>query len=479
LLTAINFLNYIDRNIVFAVFEPVKADLRLTDQELGWLGSAYIILLSLASLPLGVVGDLRSRRGVITFSVGLWSIATALGGFARNYLHLFVSRSLVGVGEAGYGPASQSLIADYFPGQRRAVAIGIYSVGMTLGGVAGIWLGGVIAEAYGWRTAFLAIGAPGLLLALLAGRLREPGERRLAPLSLTGGMNRVRQGVRVALPYVRPLLVVLVLGGLVEAVLALLRERRGESLTGLFAAALTLALIWTVFRLIPAAVRLTATASHAAADVLEEFLQSAAVVLRTPTLIWVFVGGAMVTFTVNGLIAWAPTFLQRELNLSLSSAGAQLGVFGLIAGSLGAVVGGRVGDRMMDWFPGGRVVAAGAGFLVGGPLCVLLLSTTEVGWFTLFFASTFFFYTWYSGPLSAVIFDVVPGGVKSSVMGAFVMFSHLAGDATAPPLVGYLSDQFGIRTAMLVLPTVGMVGGALILVALHTVGADMRRVAGK
>ena len=89
LLTFINLLNYADRNVVFALFEPIKRDLQLSDQQLGWIGSAYVIVLSLAALPMGVIGDLRSRRGVITFGVALWSAATALSGLARSFWHLF------------------------------------------------------------------------------------------------------------------------------------------------------------------------------------------------------------------------------------------------------------------------------------------------------------------------------------------------------------------------------------------------------
>src|SRR3970282_1540051 len=109
------------------------------------------------SLPLGVLGDLRSRRAVIAFGVGLWSLFTSLGGAVRNFWQLFLCRAMVGVGEAGYGPVSQALIAEYFEGKRRALAIGIYSVGMALGGVLGIWLGGLLAQAYGGGFAFLCV----------------------------------------------------------------------------------------------------------------------------------------------------------------------------------------------------------------------------------------------------------------------------------------------------------------------------------
>src|SRR5438552_8763092 len=130
-----------------------ERELALTDHELGWLGSAYVIVLSLAALPLGVIGDVRSRRAVIAFGVGLWSSCTALGAAVHRFWQLPACRSMVGVGEAGYGPAAQALIAEFYQGRQRAFAIGIYSVGIAFGGALGIWLGGVLAERYGWRAA--------------------------------------------------------------------------------------------------------------------------------------------------------------------------------------------------------------------------------------------------------------------------------------------------------------------------------------
>src|SRR5207302_5299615 len=112
---------------------------------------ACVVVLGRAGLPLGVIGDLRSRRAVIAFGVGLWSACTALGAAVHRFWQLMACRAMVGVGEAGYGPAAQALIAEFYWGRQRAFAIGIYSVGMALGGVLGIWLGGVLAEHYGWR----------------------------------------------------------------------------------------------------------------------------------------------------------------------------------------------------------------------------------------------------------------------------------------------------------------------------------------
>jgi len=113
-------------------------------------------------------------------------------------------------------------------------------------------------------------------------------------------------------------------------------------------------------------------------------------------------------------------------------------------------------------------------------VCAALILVDDLRWFTPLVTATYFLYTWYNGPLAAVILDVVPPAVQASVLGAFVLFSHLAGDALAPPLIGYLSDRTGsLRTAMLLLPAVGVLGGAVILVALRTVGRDMARVRGE
>ena len=476
LLTLVNLLNYLDRNVVFAVFEPIKRDLNLTDTQLGWLGSAYIIVLSLAALPLGVIGDLRSRRVVIAWGVTVWSAATAAGGFVRHFWQLFLCRALVGFGEAGYGPAAQAVIAQYYKGQRRAFAIGIYSVGMALGGVLGIWLGGVIAERYGWRWAFIWMGIPGLILALLASRLREL-DRRPPPPILDTLKQWWRSGMHGVTRYVMPLAICAGIGALIAGVLALFEDIPSQVDTAVFSIGVSIGIAWTVWRLVPLAVRRTSEAGAVAAGALGDFQDAAALVLRTPTLIWIFLGGAMVTFAVNGLIAWAAAFMQREHGLSIARVGAEFGVWALSGGILGALVGGRMADRLQHRWHGGRVLASGAGFVLGAPVCAALLLVDDLRWFAPLIMATYFLYTWYNGPLAAVILDVVPPAVQASVLGAFVLFSHLAGDALAPPLIGYLSDRLGdLRTAMLLLPAVGMLGGLVILIALRTVSRDMLRV---
>ena len=170
LLAFINLLNYLDRNVIFALFEPIKAELSLTDAQLGWLGSAYILVFSVAALPFGVLSDVKSRKGVIAGGVAVWSAFTFLGGLVRNFGQLFFCRAAVGVGEAAYGPAANSMTADYFPGKDRAIAMGILAAGIPVGGVLGLLLGGALEQVYGWRVAFMAVGLPGFLCAVLVSR---------------------------------------------------------------------------------------------------------------------------------------------------------------------------------------------------------------------------------------------------------------------------------------------------------------------
>ena len=174
LLALINLLNYIDRNVIYALFEPIKHDLALTDSQLGWLGSAYIFVFSVAALPFGVLSDLRSRRAVIAGGVTVWSAFTFLSGLVNSFGQLFTCRAVVGVGEAAYGPAAASLVADYFPARGRAVAMGILSSGIALGGVLGLLLGGALEGTYGWRVAFMTVGVPGFICAVLVSRLVDP-----------------------------------------------------------------------------------------------------------------------------------------------------------------------------------------------------------------------------------------------------------------------------------------------------------------
>jgi predicted MFS family arabinose efflux permease len=470
-----NLLNYLDRNIILVLFEPIKHDLQITDTQLGWLGSSFAIAFALGALGAGVLSDLKSRRSVMAGGLALWSGFTALGGLAGSYWQLFTSRGVVGVAESSYLPSAQALLADYFPDRGRAQAMGIFWIGLAVGGVAAVWVGGHLAAAFGWRATLVIVGLPGFLFAVLMARLRDPRPARRPPRAR--GARKFAITPRIALRAGLPLLISLLVGAAVVGFMALFRGLPAAADTAAFGVIVGAGLIWTVLKWVRIVMRLRhALLPGAPADALDEMLDAAAVVLRTPTLIWMFVGGALTTAAMNSLVAWSASYLQRVLHLTLVEAAREIGVVGLAAGVLGSWIGGRFGDRLMQRFASGRVIASAIGFLLGAPICVVLLLMNDVHIFAALFFVVVFFFTWYNGPIAAVLFDVVPRGISATVMGAYVFFIHIAGDAVALPVVGFLSDRYGLRVALMTLPAVGLLGGAVLLLAVPTVARDMERV---
>ena len=176
LLAIVYVLNFTDRQILSILLQPIKEEMLLSDTELGLLsGIAFALFYVTLGIPIARLADRYNRVNIISLSVFLWSLMTALSGMAVNFTQLLLARIGVGVGEAGCTPPAHSLISDYYSHDERSSALGIYSLGLPIGGVLGILAGGWIAQLYGWRTAFLVVGLPGLVLALLVKlTVREP-----------------------------------------------------------------------------------------------------------------------------------------------------------------------------------------------------------------------------------------------------------------------------------------------------------------
>jgi len=174
-LTLINLFNYLDRWIVAALAESMKhSELRLSDAQLGSLMTGFLIVYMLAAPLFGSLGDTRSRTRLLGLGVGIWSIATALAGLARNYVGLFAARAAVGIGEAAYGTISPALLADYFPREKRGRVFAIFFAAIPIGSALGYIVGGLVDRYFGWRQAFFVAGIPGLILAALVLRLYDP-----------------------------------------------------------------------------------------------------------------------------------------------------------------------------------------------------------------------------------------------------------------------------------------------------------------
>jgi predicted MFS family arabinose efflux permease len=167
-LTLTYTFNHVDRQILVILLEPIKAEFGLSDGQVGWLtGLSFAAFYATLGIPVAMWADRGNRRNIISIALGIWSAMTALSGLAQNFWHLLLARMGVGIGEAGGTPPATSMIADLYPPQERAMALGVYTSGIGLGIMAGFALGGYIYELYGWRTAFFAAGVPGLILALI------------------------------------------------------------------------------------------------------------------------------------------------------------------------------------------------------------------------------------------------------------------------------------------------------------------------
>lgn len=168
ILTIVYSFNFIDRQLLAILQEAIKADLLLSDSQLGLLtGFAFAAFYVTAGIPIARWADRGNRRDIVALSLFVWSFMTAISGLVNNYIQLLLARIGVGIGEAGGSPPSHSIISDIFPPNKRASAIGFYSMGVSVGILFGFLAGGWLNEFFGWRVAFLVVGAPGILLAVV------------------------------------------------------------------------------------------------------------------------------------------------------------------------------------------------------------------------------------------------------------------------------------------------------------------------
>lgn len=168
MLVAVYIFNFLDRQIVTILAEPIKNDLGLNDTQIGLMtGLAFALFYTVLGIPIARLADRANRVSIISVALVVWSGMTALCGLAQNFAQILAARIGVGVGEAGCSPPAHSLIADYYRPEERASALSIYALGIPIGSILGLLAGGWIAEFYGWRAAFFIVGLPGILLAIV------------------------------------------------------------------------------------------------------------------------------------------------------------------------------------------------------------------------------------------------------------------------------------------------------------------------
>ena len=382
-LFAIGFLNYLDRNVLTGAANVVAHELGLGIDSIGYIASAFLIVYAVCIIPMGLWADRARRKNVVALSVTVWSVATALTALSFNFLSLFLSRMVLGFGEAGYFPAGTALLSDYFSREKRSRIMSWWSIGQLAGVLFGLVIGGVVASLYigSWRLAFIFTGIPGLGLALLCWRLREP--RRNQADEEEESLHLVSVDQQETTPH-------LTLPG-ASSVFLQIRE-----------------------------------------------------LLRIKTLVVLTVMQIFAFFVLSVATIFLPTFLQQKdlYGLSSGAAGIFSGIVIIVAGSIGTIGGGYLADLLNRRNPGARVLVCGIGFLLSAPTFAFSLTTHSFMLFTLCFALTGIFITFYTGPSTAATQDVVPSALRASAVAVTLFIAHALGDTFAPTLVGALARLF-------------------------------------
>ncbi len=477
--------NFIDRSILTILGPYIQKDLGLSDGQLGLLsGTVFALFYGLFGLALGRLADIWVRTWTIALGLSLWSGMTAISGFATNFGALAAARVGVGVGEASASPAAYSLISDWFPKQRRATALAIYSSGIFIGAGLSFAISGVVVEGWnkayagggaplglaGWQAAFLIIGIPGLLLAALVLTLKEP------PRGLADGV--ISQAPREPHPFRRT---VAELGTVLPPFTFFTLRRAGGGIrvirTNLAAMALliaaAIAMAYWTDSLVPAA-KLKIITHFGGLAVTSNTIQWASMALGlyglfswkqslqlrdrplhaltfgTPTFLQVMASGTLISFGSYAVGAWIFIYAFRNLGATPATAGVLLGLGSALGGWVGTSMGGVVGDIWRKSSATGRLKVTLIASALPVPIAIYAYSTASLDVFYLCYFIVVLIGTFWLGGITSTMQDLVLPRMRGSAGALFFLGTTLIGLGNGPYVVGLISDATGdLRLAIL------------------------------
>jgi predicted MFS family arabinose efflux permease len=383
-LALINFVNFAARQVFVPLIPLLREHLHATDAQLGSLQFFLLLVLAAGSIPFGFFADRFSRKAIIAIGILLWSIATFVGGFASSFLFFLIARAVVGLGEAAYAPAAQSMISGAFPQERRAMAQAIFASGMLLGGACGHVLGGVLGQRYGWQVALFVVAFAGILPGIALFWIEEPP-----------------------------------------------RGPRSE--------------VVPIARL-----------------------------LGVPAFVSMIFAGICITFSSVSLLTWSTDFAVSYKDFSLREASVSLAVIGLLSALLGVLTGGFVADRLHRSYSYGRIIAVVAAFLLAAPFLLLAIQSEEKSTVLVGFSVAFFFMSWYHGPVTAVLHDMMPRRAHATSVGVYMFATQLVG-GLGPAVVGKISDLHDLQVGLQIAVAVLVCGALLMLLVVHFIRRDGMR----
>ncbi len=383
LLTALNLLNYVDRSVLFAVQPLVQSEFSLSNTQVGYLTSAFLLFYMVAAPFVGPLADRYSRKKIIVGGAIFWSGLTLLTAVTHTYTELLIRHTLVGIGEATFVTIAPTFVADLFPEEKRGRILGVFYLAIPVGTAAGYLLGGKLGASHGWRFPFYVAAAPGFLLALAILFLREPERGQFDTLKDVPPQFVARTGT--AVNYVWRLLVNYV-----------------------------------------------------------EYLW--ANLFRNPAFLSSTLGMAMMTFALGGIQVWMPTFLSRARGYSLESANFTFGIIIVVDGILASLAGGWLGDYLLPRMKGAYYFVSAASMALGVPFMIMALFTRGPVMLPAIAVAAFFLLL-NTSPLNAAVINSVGAHIRATALAVNIFIFHLLGDVPSPTLMGYVADKRSLQAA--------------------------------
>lgn len=480
-LVLVYILNFVDRQILSILTDDIKADLGLDDGQMGFLyGTAFAVFYALFGIPLGRLADMWVRKTLMSLGLFVWSTMTALSGLSQNFTQIAGARIGVGVGEAAASPCAFSMLSDYFPKESRATALAIYSGGLYLGGGVSLFIGGAIADnwnaAYpagldilnfnivGWQAAFLAVGLPGILVALWVATLREP-IRGMSEGIVEPPAERMWGKFFEELTSVIP-------------PLTLIDAARGGSIslvTNLIGAAVITVIFGGLVLISGATLQFVALGLGAYAvfswsqSVKRRDRATYALIWGTPSFLLMLVGFGSIAFNTYAVSYWSAPYILREfagetaylLGLALpvdkATVGFVLGGSGAAGGFLGVVLGGRISDALKRKNPGGRILVGFAAIILSMPLIIIMFTTESLELFYALVLPSNIVASMWVGVAAATSQDLVLPRMRGAATATYFIGSTLIGLGFGPWFAGEISArtgslQTGILSLLIMLP---------------------------
>jgi len=391
-LTALNLLNYVDRNVLFAVQPLIQQEFHVNKEQIGLLTSAFLGFYMLAAPFVGPAADRYSRKLIIFFGAIFWSGLTLLTAVTHNYTELLVRHTLVGVGEATFVTIAPTFVADLFSEKKRGRILGVFYLAIPVGSAAGYLLGGYLAPHHGWRFPFYIAAAPGFLLAIAVLFLKEP-ER--------GQFDTVKDDADL-LP-----------AGFQAGSVRTFLVRQYYFIKKIF--------------------------FH---------------VILNPAFLTATLGMAFMTYSLGGIQVWMPQFLYSERHYTLESANLMFGIIVVIDGFVAAIAGGWLGDFLLPRMKSSYYFVSAVSMALGVPVMIVALFAHGKAMVPAIAVAAFFLLL-NTAPLNAAVINSVGAHIRVTALSVNLFIIHILGDVPSPTMMGWVADKRSLQ-ASFTLPVIAM-----------------------